>query len=847
MKKTMKNKILFQIIFIVVFVTIQTSIARAQAPQIDPADYPGLVGFWTFDSVDVVKATVGADLVLTGTHKTIDGPVAEDHAVNIGPGSYYKCTHGISANGGGTKVNKYSLLFDFRIPKIGPWYSFYQTNPTITADDGEIFINPDGVIGRTTKGPSYSSFQISANKWYRMVVSVDLENNLKIYLDGKLILDGATLAIDADYALAPANAENLVYLLADNNGEDAAIDVALIGLFNEAIDGATAKKLGGYNNEVSPGTELNPYLQTPSPTGIFVSWHGAESGKTEVEYGTTAGLGESATGTIEDNGGMYWHTVQLKNLTPDTEYFYKCIDDSTETEIFNFRTPAQGMPESGHFRYLLLGDTRRNGNVVTEIAEAMKLKAQELYGEDIHNQINLVINVGDILTDGRLIDGYIPEYFTPYSGLSANIPFMVAIGNHEYESSYYYKYMKYENLNSSTEEYYSFNLSNIQFLMLNSNYPVSIPEQKTWLKSQLEKSDTTSSIDMTFAFLHHPEHSELWPDGNTARVRNYIDLLQQFPKVQMLAYGHSHNYERGVMESVADSTNGDFYLMLTGGGGSALDRWGMYPNQTDYPEINIAFDYYMFNIVDIDLNAKTVDISTYSIGNPNNSFDVKLVDSFHRRLKQAAPETPEAVSPNSVAPLQPKLEASDFNGDDELMTSHFQLTQTPGDYSNLVFESKRDWVNIYGDSGAPYYTPVDKNEGIDLTTCNVNTKLTDGETYAWRVRYRDKNLKWSKWSAEQVFTASLSSASNDIKNSGAFKIYPNPVSVTDVIYLEGKFKENDRVVVASLSGTVVYEKKILSDNQNISLNLQNSVKEGVYIIQIIGDKYIQREKIIVKN
>jgi hypothetical protein len=621
----------------------------------------------------------------------------------------------------------------------------------------------------------------------------------------------------------------------------------MIGLFNHEIDAATATKLGGYNGTVTPVSDIKPYLQTPGTTGIFVSWHGAHSGQSVVEYGRTADLGESETGTIENIEGMFWHTVQLKDLAPDTEYFYKCIDDSSETEIFNFRTQAEGMALNGHFRYLLIGDTRRNGNMVSKIADAMKLKAQELYGDDIHNQINLVINVGDIVTDGRMIGGYIPEYFTPFSKLSANIPFMVAIGNHENESPFYYKYMKYENLNSSTEQYYSFNLSKIQFLMLNSNSAISRIEQTNWLKSQLEKSDTASSVDMVFAFWHHPEHSEIWPAGNTSRVRNYIDLLQQSPKVQMLAYGHSHNYERGVMESLAGDTNGDFYLLLTGGGGSALDRWGMYSNQTDYPEINIAMDYYMFNIVDIDLNAKTVDVFTYSLGNEDNPLDVKLVDSFHRRLEQFAPETPEALSPKSEASLQPKLEASGFRGDDELMTSHFQITGTPGDYSNPVFESKRDWVNIYGDTGAPAYTPVDKNEGIDLTTCRVDTKLTDGATYGWRVRYRDKNLKWSQWSEEQTFTASQSSAANDVENSGAFKIYPNPVSLTGVVYLEGKFKENDKVVVASLSGAVIYRKKLLSDKQNIRLDLRNNITEGVYIIQITGDECIQRGKIIVKN
>ncbi|MEN8156281.1 MAG: fibronectin type III domain-containing protein [Bacteroidota bacterium] len=773
----MKDKKLLLIICFIGFIALQTTISYAQAPQIDPGDYPGLVGLWTFDSTDAVKATVGNDLVLTGTHQIVEGPNAEDHATHIGPGNFYTCTHDLSANGGGTKVNKYSLMFDFKIPATGPWYCFYQANPVRTADDGEIFINASGAIGRNTNGPGYSSFQVVANEWYRLIVSVDLQNKLKIYLDGNLILEGPSLAVDADFALSPADAENLVYLLADNNGEDNLMDVAMIGLFDHEIDDATAKALDGYGH-VEPGTEvgMHPYLQTPSPTGIFVSWHGAVSGASTVEYGTTSDLGQSESGSIEDIEGRYWHTVQLTGLSPDTEYFYKCVDDTTETEVFNFRTPAEGMPESGHLRYLLLGDTRKNGTMVTELAEVMKTKAQELFGDDIHNHIDLVMHVGDILTNGNNIDEYVPEYFTPYSGLSANIPFMVSIGNHEYESPHYYKYMKYENLNSITEQYYAFNLSGIQFLMVNSNHSINSTTQKNWLEGQLEQSNSATAVDMTFAFWHHPEHSEVWPDGNTPVVTNYIDLLKQYPKVQMLSYGHSHNYERGVIESVAENSNGDFYVMLTGGGGSGLDRWGAYPNQTDYPEIMISLDHYMFNIVDIDLHAKTTDVYTYSLGHNDKRLDVELVDHFHRRLEQAAPETPQPLSPQTEAPLQPMLEASDFAGDDELMTSHFQLTETPGDYSNPLFESKRDWVNMYGDSGAPDYTPVDKNEGIDLTSCQVTTDLSVGATYGWRVRYRDRNLKWSPWSDEQTFTVDETISVNEIvsQNSGLTRIYPNP-------------------------------------------------------------------------
>jgi hypothetical protein len=86
------------------------------------------------------------------------------------------------------------------------------------------------------------------------------------------------------------------------------------------------------------------------------------------------------------------------------------------------------------------------------------------------------------------------------------------------------------------------------------------------------------------------------------------------------------------------------------------------------------------------------------------------------------------------------------------MSSQFQVTTTPGDYSNPLLDVRRDRENVYGDTGAPDYNPVDLNEGIDLSRLSVTNGLSAGQSYGWRVRYRDQNLQWSDWSREQTFT-----------------------------------------------------------------------------------------------
>jgi PKD repeat protein len=776
-------------LFAFVLITGFTISLFGQAPQIIPGNFTGLSGLWEFEnSGDLLHATTGTDLTLTGSHTQVTGPTVDDNAINIGSGSYYTCTHNIPANGGGSDVNEYSLVFDFKISDISEWHSFYQANAG-NSNDGEIFINSSGQIGRTTDGPGYTTYTVSENEWYRMVISVDLDNFYRIYLDGALVLDGGALSIDGEYGIYSASADNLVHFFADDNGEDNEIEIAVAAIFDHSLTQTEIDDLSGYGHEIIPIlTGVLPYLQTPTPTSIYVSWHSNQTSSTNVEYGTNISLGSTTTGSVQDINGKQWHTVQLTGLLPDTEYFYKCVSETEESEINVFKTPNDNPEEEQFLRFILLGDSRTDIAKTAEIVNNAKAKAIEMYGEDIQNQINMVINVGDIVSSGSVISQYEDEYFKPYACLSNTLPFMVIIGNHEAESSNFYDYMKYEDLSAFgwpiEERFYDMYYFNTHFVFINGNTALQNGIQTSWVESALDESAANNDVDMVFCFTHQPGHSELWPDGNTEYIQeDIIPVLRNYDKVQMLAYGHSHNYERGTIESLAENSLNDFYIMLTGGAGSALDRWGMYPNQQDYEEVMIALDNYLFNIVDIDLVNKTFENYTYSLGNSDKPRDCELVDYFYLKLDQQAPSTPMCQSPVLESGLLPLLVASEFEGVDSLMSAKFQITETPGDFSNPVIEKRQDWVNIYGDSGAPDYIPIDLNEGIDLRRLQIETELTDGQEYAWRVSYRDHNQKWSEWSSEQTFTVNESlTAYTDFSANLTIGEAPLSISFTDLSY-----------------------------------------------------------------
>ena len=212
------------------------------AQDLNPAQWPNLKGYWKFQNIgNLTKATVGNDLKLAGTHQWTAGPSKSDTAARIGVGSYYKAYHNIAPNGGGDSVNRYTMMFDFKVLSLKKWHTFFQTDTT-NSNDGECFIRPNtgsgpGRIGTATTG--YTTDSVLPNKWYRLVVSVNLGHFYRYYLNGQLILEGDTQDVDDRFSLNPH-----LLLFADNNQEDDTIDVASVAIFDTCLSGSDIARIG---------------------------------------------------------------------------------------------------------------------------------------------------------------------------------------------------------------------------------------------------------------------------------------------------------------------------------------------------------------------------------------------------------------------------------------------------------------------------------------------------------------------------------------------------------------------------------------------------------------------------
>lgn len=221
--------------------------------------FPEPKGKWNFDDeANLMKAAVGNDLVPAGsvTHTAVTGPADGNGAI---ADSYYQSlvmNHGIAANGGGSRVNIYSMMIDFKAIGTDPgYYSFFQTGAT-NSGDGDLFIKwgsaSSGVVGLGALG--WSTNTVEPEKWYRLVVTSS-GTTYKVYINGELWVEKAGIEMDSRHAL---QIEELPNIFADDDGEEGEYHCAELAVWDVELTPEQVAELGAVNT----ATGLSDGLRT---------------------------------------------------------------------------------------------------------------------------------------------------------------------------------------------------------------------------------------------------------------------------------------------------------------------------------------------------------------------------------------------------------------------------------------------------------------------------------------------------------------------------------------------------------------------------------------------------------
>ena len=311
-----------------------------------------------------------------------------------------------------------------------------------------------------------------------------------------------------------------------------------------------------------------PYLQQVTPTSVTVVWRTDDSGPppaqdSQVQFGTGSvqvwgswSFTETATAVVPpSNPDVRDHIVTITNLTPGTTYFYAVgtvtsgQQSGGTTDHFFVTAPTVG--SATPFRAWIVGDSG-NGSA-DQIAVRDAMLAQPTAPD-------IFLHMGDIAYGNGTDQQFTDNHFVIYQDILRHMPTWPTIGNHETPSSpspgvgpYYEAHVLPNN-----EAYYSFDYSNVHFIVLDSMTgdrggppPAGPSPMLDWLQTDL----ASTTQDWIIAYWHHPPYSKGSHDSDNATALDDHELVEMRENVlpileaggvNLVIAGHSHSYERSL-------------------------------------------------------------------------------------------------------------------------------------------------------------------------------------------------------------------------------------------------------------------------------------------------------------
>ena len=146
-----------------------------------------------------------------------------------------------AANGGGAKVNQYTLVMDVMTVGGAQYRSIYNTNPD-NANDCDFARYPNGSIGYQTTGGTMLQDPLT---WYRVAVTVDAgANSVNHYIDGILVNTEPTDKVSLD-GVYSAVANSHLLLFADDNVDLGSWFLSSAYYVESTLSGTEIAALGG--------------------------------------------------------------------------------------------------------------------------------------------------------------------------------------------------------------------------------------------------------------------------------------------------------------------------------------------------------------------------------------------------------------------------------------------------------------------------------------------------------------------------------------------------------------------------------------------------------------------------
>ncbi|HEY5551140.1 MAG TPA: metallophosphoesterase family protein [Opitutaceae bacterium] len=358
---------------------------------------------------------------------------------------------------------------------------------------------------------------------------------------------------------------------------------------------------------VSPGSRAafsrGPYLQQAASDSVVVVWRTQGAINPVVRFGSAPGAltsevrGDAITLRVSADvqaagvvprlfqeapeevaereadhdpstpANTYQYEARVSGLQPNTKYFYSVHDGDrllAGGDAGHYFVSHPPIGSESDMRIWVVGDSGTGGK-----EQAMVHDAMIAYVAGSGRPIDHYIHVGDMAYSDGTDREFQDHFFAPYQSTLRNTVCWPTLGNHEGHTSrgmsgtgpYFDAYVvpmaaEAGGVPSGTEAYFSFDISDIHFICLDSHDldrgPAAAMAQ--WLRADLEQTKAKWLI----AFWHHPPYS--MGSHNSDRERQLIEMRENFMPilesagVDLTLTGHSHIYERSMLIDGAYAT-----------------------------------------------------------------------------------------------------------------------------------------------------------------------------------------------------------------------------------------------------------------------------------------------------
>jgi predicted phosphodiesterase len=379
---------------------------------------------------------------------------------------------------------------------------------------------------------------------------------------------------------------------------------------------------------------MSPYLQAVTVNSIYVLVECSTPDTVTINYGLTPSYGFTAkTEFIKSTDALpvtYIQEVKLIGLQSNTQYYYKAIQGSTQSEDRSFVT---AVPPGTDFRFAWMADCRTGTAVHDQISQLIFAANPRfsLYG-------------GDLCVSSSYVDWKNEFFRTPELTLISQVPFFNTPGNHEGWNQNTRAFTHSPVSASGTPDYYSFDYGDMHVLVLNNQIAYNQGSAQ-YVFAQLNLSSTTKQWKIVIS--HNPAYCS-GGHGEDENMKILTEDIFEPNNVDMVISGHSHFYQHNLV-------NGIHHMVIGSAGATLYD-----PSNASYTLKSVK-DY---NYAIVDVTPVTFTMLVY-----NNVH--ALLDSI-RLVKNA-----QGINIQNGAPLKYELYQNYPNPFNPVTTIKFDVALSP--------------------------------------------------------------------------------------------------------------------------------------------------------------------------